>query len=246
MHEIVDFINAKKYLRNVPLVIGFFDYLHRGHEPLFSNLTPQGFNVLTFTNVPSKKTTFLVNAKTKLKQLSLLSPYDIYVLDLDKLNVDAKKFIFLLKAKLNPSLIIVGKNFKFGKNRKGNVKLLKQHFNVKDINIDQRFSTTLIKKLLHRADLQKANDLLVEPYMINGVVVRDKKQGTKLGYPTANIHVDKTYAHLPNGVYAGYVFYANKKYRAAIYIKNTNTYQLIESHILDNFNQNIYKQNIKV
>jgi FAD synthase len=79
MYEIIDFINGKKFNKNLPLVIGFFDGLHRGHEQLFASLSPRCFNILTFCNIPSKNSTFITTQKKRLKQLMLLSPCDIYL-----------------------------------------------------------------------------------------------------------------------------------------------------------------------
>jgi riboflavin kinase/FMN adenylyltransferase len=246
MYGIIDILKNNKFDKNLPLVIGFFDGLHHGHEKLFANLTSRHFNILTFTNVPSKNNVFLCSDKMRYKQLSLLSPRDLYIWDLEKVNISPKDFINSLKAKLNPSLIIVGNNFRFGKNRIGNVMLLKHYFRVKTLPCDQKVCTSAIKKYLQQAKIGIANNMLVEPYTISGVVVRNKRMGSKIGFPTANILISKANAILPDGVYMGYVFLANRKYPSAIFVRNLPTSQQVEAHILGGFNQNLYKTNITI
>ncbi|GHU26294.1 hypothetical protein FACS1894152_0580 [Bacilli bacterium] len=79
------------------------------------------------------------------------------------------------------------------------------------------------------------NKLLLAPYSIVGKVITGKRQGHKLGYPTANVMLSQECIPPMDGSYYGYTYVNNVKYRSAIFVRG----RLIETHIF-NFNKNIY------
>jgi riboflavin kinase/FMN adenylyltransferase len=225
----------------LPLVIGFFDGIHIGHAQL---LKYEKFNILTFINVPTKNKNFLFDNCHRLSLLKQTNVNNIYILDLLKNNLSIYSFIDLLKTKIKPSLIVVGDNFKFGKNQEGNVLTLKRYFKVKNINLVENVSTTLIKSLIRNGKVEQAQKLLVTKFVINNKVVHGKKYGRKLGFPTANIFRNATVIRIKPGVYAGFTFINGKKYQSAIFISSSNQ-QKVESHLFK-FNKNIYGKTITV
>lgn len=78
------------------------------------------------------------------------------------------------------------------------------------------------------------------PIKISGRVIRGKKYGRKIGFPTANLAIKSK--KLNTGIYAGWVSLENKKYSGAIIIDPTPSFEV---HILD-FNQDIYGKNLEV
>ena len=102
----------------------------------------------------------------------------------------------ILNKKLSSKFIFVSNNFRFGNKREGNVKLLKkyeQSFNYKVVKPDPLIkskkivSSSLIRNLLGKGLLDKANNLLKRNWTIQGVVKKGRQVGKKIGFPTCNI-----------------------------------------------------------
>jgi riboflavin kinase/FMN adenylyltransferase len=204
----------------LPLVIGFFDGLHKGHALLFKNLQKEKFNILTFINVPNKLNNLLYNDRERIADLQTLYPKNVYLLDLQENNLLTMAFVYKLLNEIKPAQIIVGKDFKFGKQRLGDVKQLQSFFNLKLIDLASKYKTTKIKMLISNGDMQAANKLLISPYTITGIVEHGKGNGSKLGYPTANVTLDKNTLIPKSGSYVGYTYVNEVKYNSAIFIRN--------------------------
>jgi len=78
------------------------------------------------------------------------------------------------------------------------------------------------------------------PFKISGKVIQGKLEGRKLGFPTANIYLEK---EIPSGIYAGLAILNGKIYQTAIYIRRNQ--KVLESHLL-NFSGDIYGQILTV
>jgi len=106
----------------------------------------------------------------------------------------------------------------------------------------QIFATIILlisfyKITLGKEQTEKRQKIL---YKTSGKVIHGKKRGQKIGFPTANIKLQK---EIPNGVYEGIVFIADKKYRGAIFIDKTQ--KILEVHII-NFQKRLYNIEITV
>ena len=116
-------------------------------------------------------------------------------------------------------------------------------------DIDEVFvSSTKIRNALNAGDLKTANHYLGYFFMLSGTVVNGEKLGGKIGYPTANIHIEETYKLIPkNGVYVVRSYFENNAVFGMMNIGNRPTidgnYQTIEVHFFD-FNQNLYGKKI--
>ena len=102
-------------------------------------------------------------------------------------------------------------------------------------------SSTRIRKAIERGDLLLASKLLGRPATILGTVVKGKRLGRKIGFPTANIDPHHE-AIPPSGVYSVDIALDGKLYRG---ILNISTHKIIEAHIFD-FNKDIYGRDIEV
>src|SRR6056300_1462909 len=204
---------SSKFTSNCLLIIGNFDGLHKGHLSILSeaiNLKKQKsyekIGLLTFEPNPKE---FFFNLKNfKITKLN----NKIEILKKLKINFCKKK----LKKKINPSTIIVGKEFKFGKNRSGNIQFLKNFFNIKiakqkKIN-NLKISSSTIRKFLQQGKIKQANHLLGRHWSISGKVVEGNRIGRKIGFKTANVYLDE-YANPMYGVYAVKVKFDNKIYK---------------------------------
>src|SRR6056300_322372 len=212
---------STKFTSNCLLIIGNFDGLHKGHLSVLNeaiNLKKQKkyskIGLLTFE--PNPKEFFFYFKKFKKKKLKF---YFLNVIKFNKKfkNFSAKNFCKkILKKKINPSTIIVGKEFKFGKNRSGNIQFLKNFFNIKvakqkKIN-NLKISSSTIRKFLQQGKIKQANHLLGRYWSISGKVVQGNIIGRKIGFKTANVYLDG-YLNPMYGVYAVKVKFDNKIYK---------------------------------
>jgi len=155
--------------------------------------------------------------------------------------------------------LCVGADFVFGHQRSGNVSLLKKLggeigfvvHGLAAVALDgQIVSSTRIRELIHAGDLDAASQMLGRPYAISGRVIKGKRLGQPLGFPTANL--DTTGLVLPpNGVYSGLAYVKGKVYRTALNIgfrpTVTSGTQIahIEAHLL-NFRGVLYGEELEL
>ena len=226
-------IISKKY-KGSAIAIGNFDGVHKGHQKVFKQAKKFAkknkirFGILTFTPLPvmffNKKASNYRLASEDLK-FKIFKKYGVDFLVNIKFNktfskISAIKFIKnIIYNKINPKLIFVSNNFKFGNKRKGNVNLLKKFgkkYDYKLIKINpfrnqgKMISSTGIRKCLQTGNLDLANKLLSRTWFIDGYVKKGKKLGRKLGYRTCNIYI-KNYILPKMGIYAIQVAIGNKR-----------------------------------
>ena len=154
--------------------------------------------------------------------------------------------------------VFVGKDFKFGKNRKGDIDTLKNigtKYNISVSSISLKtlntvsISSSKIRELLKSGNIIEANKLLGRPYKISGLVIEGDKRGRSINFPTANIKLENlimpafgVYSVSVNGI-------ENKIYNGIANIGRRPTVNdrgvLLEVNIFD-FNNNIYGKEISV
>ena len=255
------------------LTIGNFDGVHRGHQALFERVKEwakeiEGQSVvMTFhphpmvVLSPENRPQFITPYERKL-QLIEDSGVDVTIVapfDRDFARVSAPHFIeeFLVE-RIRVRAIVVGHDYRFGRNREGDTRLLKEMgkrfgFEVETvagIEIDGILvSSTAIRKLIKDGDLQRANKLLGRPYEIRGKVIKGRDRGGRiLGFPTANIQLGDQIS--PKfGVYVVEVDVNGTTYGGAANLGVNPTFGdnrvSLEVYIL-NFNRNIYGKTIVV
>ena len=252
-------------------VIGNFDGVHRGHLEVlknakeFSSKSNLPLSVLTFDPHPraffSKgNTNFLL--QTLLDKAEALSKNNIdYLINLkfdDLLSeLSPEQFVEkVLSESLSLKHIFVGKDFKFGKDRAGDINSLesfglKYRIGLSSIKLKNHdgtsISSTKIRNNLKNGKIKEANELLGRPYMISGLVIEGDRRGRQIGFPTANISLGKlirpafgVYAVLIEGI-------ENKVLRGIANIGRRPTVNdrgvLLEVNIFD-FNEDIYGKKI--
>lgn len=254
------------------LTIGNFDGVHLGHRRVIAALVDKARTmgveaaVMVFEPQPQE----LFSPKTAPARLTRLR--DKYVL-LKKLGVDklicvnfnrkfssltAQTFIEdLMVEKLAIKHLIIGDDFRFGKNRVGNFDMLHESGKVFDFGVsdtksfklsDCRISSTEIRHALENDDLAKAEKMLGRPYSIIGRVFHGDKRGRTIGFPTANVKLKRRVSPV-SGVYVVQVNIDNDKVFGVANIGSRPTVagvrQQLEVHIFD-FNRNIYGEIIEV
>lgn len=261
--------------KKVVATIGFFDGVHVGHRFLIEELKQIGKKiglptaVITFSNHPrsvlqSDYQPKLLNvAEEKLKQLETTGIDYCIVLNFtpDLAKQTAQTFIStVLAQQLQVDTLLIGYDHRFGHNREDGFEQYKQYgaeYGMKVLKASQysegeaSISSSEIRRLLATGHVEKAAQLLTYPYQLKGHIVSGYKVGRKLGFPTANIQVDEPYKIIPNtGVYAVWVYVADKRYKGMLHIGNRPTLDngdhiTLEVNILD-FNEDIYNNEITV
>jgi len=265
--------NLKQQHQGCVLSIGNFDGIHLGHKAVLSRLLDEAkrlnvpATVMTFE--PQPEELFLGNnAPARLSRLR-----DKFV-QLDKLfldrllcisfthkfaNISAEAFIEdLLINKLNVKYLVVGDDFHFGYQRKGDFQLLKQAgekygFEVVDTqSLTQqalRISSTRIRDFLAKGKLTDAATMLGRKYSIAGRVSHGKKLGRTIGVPTANLFLKRRVSPV-SGVFVVSVLGINGKiYQGVANIGTRPTVQgerqQLEVHIFD-FEGDLYGEQLEV
>ena len=266
--------NIKKNHKKSIILIGNFDGVHLGHQKLFDSAKKHKkkenlkIGVVTFDPIPK----MFFNKKLKNYRISNLNQklniFKKFKVDFvinkkfDKKfsKIKCNKFISeIIYKKLNPKIIFVSNNFRFGNKREGDVKLLKlleKKYNYKIINPptlkkkNKTISSTLIRKLLTDGKLNLANNYLNRNWSIEGVVKKGRNMGKKIGFPTCNIDIENYVIARP-GVYAVKVNILNSKkilkgianlgYRPTFNQKKI----LLEVNIF-NFSRNLYNKKLTV
>jgi riboflavin kinase/FMN adenylyltransferase len=270
--------NCRKQHQNSVLTIGNFDGLHLGHQKMLEQLSAEAIRLnthrclMTFEPLPreyfAKDNTVasrLMNRAEKIRILnsfeSFLRPEYLLFLKFNQAlaNMSATQFIeTILIDRLKIKLVVIGDDFRFGCDRKGDFALLqkyseKQHFSV--INIEshclenQRVSSSLIRDALSNNQLISANNMLGRAYTICGHINHGDKRGRTIGFPTANIHLRRSETPL-HGVYS--VTMHSKKYGDIAGIANIGRrptvdgqHVQLEVHLFD-FDESIYGERVCV
>jgi riboflavin kinase / FMN adenylyltransferase len=255
--------------------IGNFDGIHLGHQKIINKINdisknnnlkrvlitfePHPYKVIKPNNPAPKKINSLKQKLNFLKQNNLFDEVYLIKFNNNLKNIEARDFIkdFLVK-KLKLKSILVGYDFTFGKNKKGNFTLLKSlgdefDFTVEDIKAHlingEIISSTKIRQYISQGMVEKCADNLGRNYQITGRVVKGKKLARDLGFPTANIKISDSLQKLKYGVYEAVVTIDNKKLKSIVNYGIKPTFSgkccLCEVHIF-NFNKNIYGKILKV
>lgn len=192
-------INSYQGSGRTAVTLGKFDSLHRGHQKLIS--TAQRFAVKEhLTSIVFSfdmwRDSLLTNAERKehlTNQVDCLiqCPFTREIREMD-----AESFIKdILADKLKASYIVVGEDFHFGHDKRGDVQMLEKYSNIyhyhltvleKEMYHGREISSTYIREALRSGDIELANSLLGYSYHMSGVVGHGQKLGRTLGFPTMN------------------------------------------------------------
>lgn len=266
-------IIAKKY-KSSAIAIGNFDGVHKGHQKIFKHAEKYAkknkikFGVLTFTPLPAMffnrniKNYRLVSESKKMKLFEKYGVDFVINIKFNKIfsKITAEKFIKnIIFKNINPQVIFVSNNFKFGNKRKGDLRLLKKFSKKYDYRLvntsvfkykGKVVSSTLIRKNLQNGYIDLANALLSRTWYIEGIVKRGKKLGKKLGYPTCNINI-KNYILPKIGIYAVKVLIGNNKklLNGVAYLGYRPTFggkEIILEVNIFSIKKNLYKKKLRV
>lgn len=275
--KIIDNIeNIEEPFTNAVVTIGNFDGVHIGHQSLFHEVVlkaaslkgtsvamtfdPHPLRVLTNHRHPPLIT--LNEQKTELIASTELDVLIVVPFTQEFATISARDFVSeLLVKRIGMRAVIVGPDYSFGKNREGDIGLLKDLGRQLGFEVvladwiksthrnEGRISSTRIRELVASGDIEKAQKLLGRNYQIRGTVVNGRNRGGKLlGFPTANLALQDELCPKA-GIYAVTVEWKGLLHQGVANIGYSPTFDdhlfTVEVHILD-FHQDIYGQKIKI
>lgn len=228
MQVLADIAELKGLPGPLHLAIGVFDGLHLGHRAVIEEAKASrersGGTVVVVTFDPHPVE---VLAPQHAPRLLTDTPHKVMLLerefglrhvllvkfDAEFATLDGEAFVQRLLGSAPPdgiARICVGNEWRFGRNRSGDVALLerlgREHgFEVSGIGLvevdGQRVSSTRVREAVAAGDLRTAATLLGRPYRVHGIVAKGRQLGRTIGFPTANLCVRREQLP-PTGVYA--------------------------------------------
>lgn len=264
----LDINNIEALGKDYAICVGTFDGVHLGHQELVNRAKKLGLKlaillIFSIDNVMKKhaKEGLLMSIADRSEVFTELGASKLIYIDLDEKmrTLSPKQFIDKVLVPLNVNTVIVGDDFRFGSEAKGNVETLKElangNFNVEVVepvlySRKRRVSTTRIKRLIAQGRVKAASELLTRPYKLTGIITRGFGLGTKIGYATANILLDYHYFVPKKGVYFVKVLLRGQNYFGMCNIGvhptiNKLSKSIIEVHLFD-FSDSVYDEVITV
>ena len=256
------------------LSIGNFDGIHKGHQHIIKEVLRVADEnalqsaILSFNPHPKKffkKFNECFNIITKEKKLNFIKKFAVSIyLDFDfdshLSSLSANDFVeSILVKKLDVKIIVIGSDFRFGKDRRGDLDLLnelskKYNFKViiidpiRDDNNDQKYSSSNIRDQIKTGLFEEVNSSLGYSWQMRGKVIKGSQRAGKINFPTANILPTDQILPL-KGVYCVNAIIDNKKYCGISNFGERPTVNgsklLLETHIF-NFKDDIYGKELTV
>ncbi len=213
------------------ITIGAYDGLHLGHQTVIAEVVEQAKRtgrrsaVVTFDRHPAvivrpeSAPKLLTDHEQRMELLEATGIDAAVVLPFDEAQSQEAPISFIervLVRCLSTKLIVVGADFHFGRNREGNVELLREvgktyGFEVAPVvlipradGVDEPVSSTAIRRALAGGNVEMASAMLTRPFEARGKVVQGDQRGRLLGFPTANVEVPNRTCLPADGVYAGW------------------------------------------
>lgn len=221
-------IDAFKGVAKPVLTTGTFDGVHLGHQVILKRLRDtarrEGGESVLFTFHPHPRMVLypqdndlrLLNTyeeKQRLLEQAGLDHLLVVPFSRDFSRIQALDYVRdILVGQLGVHAMVIGYDHRFGRNREGDIELLRRIADVYDFRVEEipaqeidhvKVSSTKIREALLAGQVAKANALLGYPYMLSGVVVKGEQLGRTIGWPTANMGAIDPHKLIPaDGVYA--------------------------------------------
>ena len=256
------------------LTIGNFDGIHKGHREIIKNLIQQTKTsnlksaILSFTPHPkiyfNKQKNFMINSQSKKKEILKDLGLD-YLIDLNfndkftQLSHNEFEDKILLE-KLNSKRILIGKDFQYGNQRKGNIDTLKIFCEKNKIELEEiglilndhnsnKISSSAIRENLKSGKFELANKDLERNFSVAGKVIKGDQRGRTIGIPTANLEYPLNTITIPYGVYAVETLIEENTYFGIVNFGIRPTFNkdkpIVEAYLFD-FDNDIYGKNIEI
>jgi len=255
-------------IKNKIAIIGNFDGIHIGHRRILWYALKRGKELnyktlaVSFNPHPQayfgKKIKLIQPVEDKVKMIKDMGIDEVSILDFSEVvHLSPEEFIDYLIDKHNIKAIVVGDEFRFGKNRGGDLSYLRKIGRQKGISVKgvkvfrifgEKVSSSRIREYLLNGELQRARLMLGGFYTYKSIVIKGRGVGRKLGFPTANLKYDENFL-LKEGVYITKTLYKDRYFNSLTHVGTVPTFnhseKKIETLIFD-FNEKIYGEEIKI
>ena len=278
MEVITDTSACPSFEGGTVVTIGVYDGVHLGHRALIGRVRAMAEElgaasaVVTFDRHPAtvvrpeSAPLLLTDLGQRIELLESTGVDATLVIhfDQERAHESAEDFVReILVGCLRARAVVVGHDFHFGHNRRGNVPMLQEmgaelDFDVLGISLvgdpgeHEVVSSTRIRQLLQAGEVAAAAELLGRPHEVRGVVHDGDKRGRELGFPTANVGVPSDILLPADGIYAGWYERADGSvHPAALSLGRRPTFyeqadeSLLEAYLLD-FDGELYGEPAKV
>lgn len=221
-------IGAFRGIRRPVLTTGTFDGVHLGHQVILDRLRSvarrEGGESVLFTFHPHPRMVLypndhglrLLNTQEEKQRLLAQAGLDhLLVVPFSRAfsRMHAAEYVRdVLVGQLGVHAVVIGYDHRFGRNREGDIHLLRQLGEAYDFGVEEipaheidhvKVSSTKVREALSRGEAKLAHDLLGYAYPLGGVVVKGDQRGRTIGFPTANVGGIDPGKLLPaDGVYA--------------------------------------------
>lgn len=270
------YLEEVERIENTVLTVGTFDGVHAGHRVLINRVITEAKErkargvIVTFDPHPreiinpgASGIKLLTTLEERCSLLAQMGIDEMVVIPFDRdfSLLTSHEFVRdVIWKKIGVSRFIIGYDHQFGKDREGTINTVKKLGDELGFDAcivskheveDKAVSSTKIRHALeNEGDVEEAAKLLERYYLLSGTVIHGKKQGKKIGFPTANLLPAHPRKIIPkNGVYAVWAQYQKNYFKAMMNIGTRPTYegtnQTIEIHILD-FDRDIYGESLGV
>ena len=266
--------DSQTSVANINLAIGNFDGVHLGHQKIidelveYSKIKNCSSAILSFKPHPRQffsheyRNFQIITEEEKVHLIDKqgIDHYFCLLFDENIASMRPKDFITkILVEKLHSKHLIVGYDFKFGKDRKGNVNLLQEQSKILglDTNVIQPitsdynavvYSSSRIREFIREGNMEKANLFLGRNWSMQGTVIKGDRRATAMNFPTANL-VPGELIHPKKGVYAIRARFINKWSNGIANFGERPTVGgkklLLEAHLFE-FDQDIYGKELTV
>lgn len=249
------------------LTIGVFDGVHRGHRALIDRLDDASTKtVLTFDPHPVEvlrpgtAPRLITTIDERIALLGSAGIDQVGVLDLSEIReLTPGEFVMEVLVKtMRMKELVLGPDFRFGRDRAGDVPLLlemgrRHDFEVEIVDLvtdeDGPVSSSRIREMIESGRVSEAAEHLTTRFGVTGPVIHGDKRGATIGFPTANMAPPPRKVMPREGVYAAFAHVRDIVSEAAVNVGRRPTFGggevVIEAYIMD-FDSEIYGEQLTI
>ena len=252
------------------IALGMFDGLHQGHMDIIRKAVATAerdgltSTVQTFKNPFKQDSKSLYTSEERLKLINQTGADELLVLDFDEVkDMEPEDYLRnVLLYRCIADTLIMGEDYRFGKDARGDVAMIKAFAKENDIRVivvkdhllkgtDRKISTTWLRDALATGDVDLARNLCGgRNYVYSGRCVQGKQLGRTMGFPTANIIVPEDKFVVNRGVYVSRIRLGQRTLYGVTNIGRRPTLEdavndVVETFIFD-FDEDIYGANLEV
>jgi riboflavin kinase / FMN adenylyltransferase len=224
------------------VAIGTFDGVHRGHRAVLGAALDAGGTPTVVTFHPHPRLVLggdvelLATLERRLELLADAGVEETLVVEFtpEVAGLAPEDFARDYLLGIGAEVVVAGEGFRFGRRREGDLRLLRGlGIDAREVPLVEGISSTEIRRLAHAGEVDAAARLLGRPVELDGTVVGGDRRGAELGFPTANLGVERDLLVPAFGIYAGAVGDRRAAVSIGVNPHFGGTERKIEAYLLD-------------